>query len=108
MEKYSIVNEWLNSVNNIHTPLYKCSSCGESYYKMKVDFILIQSLSILKLKESKLEKYNKLSNELKRSWNVFNFNHIIFKDIPSSPVENELIFDSLKGSSKNRLGFSHF
>ena len=63
LETYAIVQEWLKSENNIHTPLYKCSACGESYYKMKVNFLLIKSLSSLKLNETKLLKYNKLSNE---------------------------------------------
>ena len=75
-ESYAIVEEWLKSENNIHTPLYKCSACGESYYKMKVNFLLINFLSSLKLNELKLIKYNKLSDELKKSWNVFNFNHL--------------------------------
>ena len=79
METHSIVEEWLYSTNNIHTPLYKCSTCGESYYKMKVNFLSINLLSSLKIEGSKLEKYNKLSDQLKKSWNVFNFNRLSYK-----------------------------
>jgi hypothetical protein len=98
MEKYSIIQDWLKSENNIHTPLYKCSACGESYYKMKVNFLLIGLLSLLKLNETKLIKYNKLSEVLKKSWNVFNF-YRINKNNDNKPTTNNNDNDNMEVES---------